>query len=86
MDEADDLGAMLLDRSFDLFRSEDLSVGRSIFMTSAPQRAATSAMRPPNTPLTPTRTRSPGSTRLTTQVSHPRTACPTDRHGEFVGV
>ena len=44
--------------------------------TSAPQRRATSHMRSPNTPLTPTITVSPGSTRLTKHASMPAEPVP----------
>src|SRR5680860_1308304 len=50
--------------------------GASTVETSAPARRATSAKRPPNTPLTPTTTRSPGSTRLTTTASRPALPVP----------
>ena len=50
--------------------------GRSIVVTCAPARPATSAMRPPKTPLTQTSILSPGSIRLTTQVSIPALPVP----------
>ena len=50
--------------------------GASTRTTSAPQRRATSHMRSPNTPFTPTITVSPGSTRLTKQVSMPAEPVP----------
>ena len=45
--------------------------GASTRTTSAPHRAATSHMRPPNTPLTPITTVSPGPTKLTNAASMP---------------
>ena len=48
----------------------------STFTTSAPQRAATSAMRVPKTPLIPTTTSSPGSMRLVKQNSMPALPVP----------
>ncbi len=45
--------------------------GASTSVTSAPQRRATSAMRPPKTPLRQISARSPGSRRFTKQVSIP---------------
>src|SRR5439155_8071066 len=44
--------------------------------TSAPQRAATSVMRSPNTPLTPTTTTSPGRTTFTNAASMPAEPVP----------
>ena len=50
----------------------------SVSMTTGvpPQRSTTSAMRVPKTPLTPTTTSSPGSTRLTKHVSMPALPVP----------
>ena len=50
--------------------------GSSTRTTSAPQRRATSHMRSPNTPLTPTITVSPGSSRLTKHASIPAEPVP----------
>jgi hypothetical protein len=50
--------------------------GRSTLVTLAPARAATSAMRPPKTPLTPITIESPGSMRLTTVASMPAEPVP----------
>ena len=50
--------------------------GRSIRVTFAPARPATSFMRPPNTPLTQTTIESPGSIRLTTVASMPADPVP----------
>ena len=47
-----------------------------MIVTCAPQRAAMSAMRPPKTPFTQTTILSPGSIRLTTQVSIPAVPVP----------
>ena len=54
--------------------------GRSIFVTSPPARSAMSASRPPNTPLTHTSTRSPGSTRFDDRRFLPGRARAADRH------
>jgi hypothetical protein len=58
--------------------------GNSTATTSAPQRAATSHMRAPNTPLTPTTTGSPGRTRLTNAASMP--ADPVPEIGSVIGL
>ena len=50
--------------------------GRSIAVTSAPARSATSSIRPPKTPLTQTSILSPGSIRLTTTASIPAEPVP----------
>ena len=50
--------------------------GRSMIVTCAPARPATSAMRPPKTPLTQTTILSPGSIKLTTHVSIPALPVP----------
>ena len=50
--------------------------GRSIRVTFAPARSATSTMRPPKTPLTQTSIESPGSIRLTTAASMPAEPVP----------
>ena len=48
----------------------------STFVTLAPQRSATSAIRAPNTPLIPTTTSSPGSIKFTKQNSIPALPVP----------
>ena len=58
--------------------------GRSIFVTSPPARSAMSASRPPNTPLTQTSTRSPGSTRFSDRRFLPGRARAADRHRHAV--
>ena len=50
--------------------------GTSTRTTSAPQRAATSHMRAPKTPLTPITTGSPGSTTFTNAASMPAEPVP----------
>src|SRR4051812_38387554 len=50
--------------------------GASTLVTFAPHRSATSAMRVPKTPLTPTTTSSPGSMRFTKQNSMPALPVP----------
>ena len=52
--------------------------------TSAPHRRATSHMRSPNTPLTPTITVSPGSSRLTKHASMPGRPGAADRQRQRV--
>src|SRR5262245_58541773 len=58
--------------------------GTSTATTSAPQRAATSHMRAPNTPFTPITTGSPGRTRLTKAASIP--AEPVPETGRVMGL
>ncbi len=76
MDDPDELGADLVDRGLDLLGVEDLAPGRSIAVTCAPARSATSTIRPPKTPLTQTSILSPGSIRLTTTASIPAEPVP----------
>jgi hypothetical protein len=58
--------------------------GVSTATTSAPQRAATSHIRAPKTPLTPTTTGAPGRTRLTNAASMP--AEPVPEIGRVIGL
>ena len=58
--------------------------GVSTRTTSAPQRAATSHIRSPNSPLTPMTTTSPGPTRLTNAASMP--ADPVPDTGRVIGL
>ena len=53
------------------FASRVLPHSTSTVVTTAPARRATSAMRTPNTPLIPTTTVSPGSSRFTKAASMP---------------
>lgn len=55
----------------DLLRVTGSPYGKSTHTTSAPQRAATSHIRSPNSPLTATTTTSPSSTVLTNAASMP---------------
>ena len=65
------------------FRAASIAAGSiifphsaSTFLTFAPQRSATSHILIPNTPFTPMTTSSPGSTKLTKQVSIPALPVP----------
>ena len=77
LDDADDLGPAPLEGDGDLLGGETASPhGRSIRVTRAPLRWATSHMRAPKTPLTQTSIESPGSIRLTIAASMPADPVP----------
>ena len=58
--------------------------GASTFVTFAPQRSATSAMRLPKTPFTPMTTSSPGSIKIHKTKFHARAAGAADRERHFI--
>jgi hypothetical protein len=76
VDDRGEPRSVLLDGREEHLGLDDPPQGASTVRTSAPARRATSARRPPKTPLTPTTTRSPGSTRLTTTASRPALPVP----------